>query len=59
MKKRTGGAIATGETLAVVYSESEEKCHSAADFLQKAITIEENKATEQPPLIWKIIRQED
>lgn len=59
MKKRTGGAIATGETLAVVYSESEEKCRSAADFLQKAITIEENKATEQPPLIWKIIRQED
>ena len=59
MKKRTGGAIATGETLAIVYSESKEKCDSAADFLKKAITIEEKPAAEQPPLIWKIIRQED
>ncbi|MBR5793149.1 MAG: thymidine phosphorylase [Anaerotignum sp.] len=59
MKKRTGGAIATGETLAIVYSESKEKCDSAAVFLKKAITIAEKPATEQPPLIWKIIRQED
>ena len=59
MKKRTGGAIATGETLAIVYSESVEKCDSAADFLKKAITIEEKNVAEQPPLIWKIIRQED
>ena len=59
MKKRTGGAIATGETLAIVYSESKEKCDSAAVFLKKAITIAEQKAAEQPPLIWKIIRQED
>lgn len=59
MKKRTGGAIATGETLAVVYSESKEKCDSAADFLKKAITIEDTMAAEKPPLIWKIIRQED
>lgn len=59
MKKRTGGAIATGETMAIVYSESKEKCDSAADFLKKAITIEEKQAEEQPPLIWKIIRQED
>ena len=59
MKKRTGGAIATGETLAVVYSESKEKCDSAAVFLKNAITIEEHPAVEQPPLIWKIIRQED
>ncbi|WP_458407385.1 thymidine phosphorylase [Anaerotignum sp.] len=59
MKKRTGGAIATGETLAIVYSESKEKCDSAAVFLKKAITIEEKQAEEQPPLIWKIIRQED
>ncbi len=59
MKKRTGDAIATGETLAVVYSESKEKCDSAADFLKKAITIEDTMAAEQPPLIWKIIRQED
>ena len=59
MKKRTGDAIATGETLAIVYSESVEKCDSAADFLKKAITIEEKNAAEQPPLIWKIIRQED
>ena len=59
MKKRTGDAIATGEALAIVYSESMEKCDSAADFLKKAITIEEKNAAEQPPLIWKIIRQED
>lgn len=59
MKKRTGGAIATGETMAIVYSESKEKCDSAAVFLKKAITIAEQKAAEQPPLIWKIIRQED
>ena len=59
MKKRTGGAIATGEALAIVYSESKEKCDSAAEFLKKAITIEDKPAAEQPPLIWKIIRQED
>ena len=59
MKKRTGGAIVTGETLAVVYSERKEKCDSAADFLKKAIKIEDAMVTEQPPLIWKIIRQED
>ena len=59
MKKRTGDAIATGETLAVVYSESKEKCDSAAAFMKKAITIAEKQAAEQPPLIRKIIRQED
>ena len=59
MKKRTGGVIATGETLAVVYSESKEKCDSAAVFLKKAITIGDAPPAEQPPLIWKIIRQED
>ena len=59
MKKRTGGAITTGETTAIVYSESKEKCDSAAVFLKKAITIAEQKAAEQLPLIWKIIRQED
>lgn len=59
MKKRTGDAIATGEVMAVVYSESKEKCDSAAVFLKKAITIGERIAAEQPPLIWKIIRQED
>ena len=59
MKKRAGDAIATGETLAVVYSKSMEKCDSAADFLKKAIQIEAQKAAEQLPLIRKIIRQED
>ena len=58
MKKRTGDVIATGETLAVVYSKSKESCQSAADFLQKAITIEDTPLTEQTPLILKIIRQE-
>ena len=47
------------ETLAIVYSESKEKCDSAAEFLKKAITIEDKPAAEQPPLIWKIIRHED
>jgi len=59
MKKRTGGAIATGETLAIVYSETKEKCDSAAVFLKKAITIADTQAAEVPHLIWKIIRQED
>jgi len=59
MEKRTGGAIATGETLAIVYSESKEKCDSAAVFLKKAIVIEEKQMAEQPSLIRKIIRQED
>ena len=58
MKKRTGDVIATGEALAVVYSKSREKCQSAADFLQKAITIEAAPLTEQTPLILKTIRQE-
>ena len=58
MKKRTGDVIATGETLAVVYSKRREKCQSAADFLQKAITIEAAPLTEQTPLILKTIRQE-
>ena len=58
MKKRTGDVIATGETLAVVYSKSREKCQSVADFLQKAITIEAAPLTEQTPLILKTIRQE-
>ena len=57
-EKRTGDVIATGETLAVVYSKSREKCQSAADFLQKAITIEAAPLTEQTPLILKTIRQE-
>ena len=58
MKKRTGDVIATGEALAVVYSKRREKCQSAADFLQKAITIEAAPLTEQTPLILKTIRQE-
>ena len=58
MKKRTGDVIATGETLAVVYSKSREKCQSAADFLQMAITIEAAPLAEQTPLILKTIRQE-
>lgn len=58
MKKRIGDAIATGETLAVVYSKEEETCRSAAAFLKTAITIE-SQAADLPPLILKIIRQED
>nr|WP_294680583.1 thymidine phosphorylase [uncultured Anaerotignum sp.] len=58
MKKRIGDAVAAGEALAVVYSASREQCSSAAEFLQKAITIEDATLQEKPPLIWKVIRQE-
>lgn len=58
LKKRLGDAVAAGETLAVIYSEKEEKCRSASAFLQRAIQIG-TQAAKQPPLIRKIIRQED
>lgn len=58
MKKRIGDVVAAGEALAVVYSASRERCRSAAEFLQKAITIEDVPLQEKPPLIWKVIRQE-
>ena len=58
MKKRIGDVVAAGEALAVVYSASRERCCSAAEFLQKAITIEAAPLTEQTPLILKTIRQE-
>lgn len=58
LKKRLGDTVAAGETLAVVYSEKEENCRSASAFLQQAIQIG-TQAAKQPPLIWKIIRQED
>lgn len=58
LKKRLGDTVTAGETLAVIYSETEEKCSSAAAFLQRAIQIG-TQVAKQPPLIWKIIRQED
>lgn len=57
MKKRLGDAVSAGETLAILYSASEEKCRSAAGYLQKAIRIEAEKPQELPPLIRKIIRE--
>lgn len=57
MKKRLGDAVAAGETLAILYSASEEKCRAAAGYLQKAIRIEAEKPQELPPLIRKIIRE--
>lgn len=55
MKKRLGDAVAVGETLAVIYSESEEKCRSAAEYVKEAVCIA-SQAAKQPPLIWKIIK---
>lgn len=59
MEKRTGDAIATGETLAVVYSKTEENCEAAAALLRQAISISKEKPEKEQPLILKIIRQED
>ena len=56
MKKRLGDTVAAGEALAVLYSASKERCRSAAELLQKAITIEKMPLQEKPPLIWKVIR---
>lgn len=58
MKKRLGDAVAAGEEIAAVYSATEEKCRAAAAFLEQAVTIGDAPA-ENPPLIWKIIEQED
>ena len=55
MKKRLGDSVSAGEELAVLYSQTEEKCRSAAKYLKQAITIGD-KAQETPPLIWKIMR---
>lgn len=59
MEKRTGDAIATGETAAVVYSKTEENCEAAAALLRQAITVSQEKPEKEQPLILKIIRQED
>lgn len=58
MRKRLGDAVTAGEELAVIYSATEEKCRAAAAFLQQAMTIGETPEP-IPPLIWKIIRQEE
>ena len=54
MKKRLGDTVRKGETLAEVYSASEEKCGSAAAFLRQAVSIGKEKA-EIPPLVLKVI----
>lgn len=50
MKKRIGDKVEKGETIALIYSSSEEKCVSAGEFIKKAIKIEKDKK-EIPPLI--------
>ena len=50
MKKRIGDKIEKGETIALIYSSSVEKCASAGEFIKKAIKIEKDKK-EIPPLI--------
>ncbi len=50
MKKRIGDKVEKGETIALIYSSSEEKCVSAEEFIKKAIKIEKDKK-EIPPLI--------
>ncbi len=54
MKKRLGEFIKNGEPLAEVFASSDEKCTSAANYLQQAITIGEDKQP-LPPLILEII----
>ena len=50
MKKRIGDKVEKGETIALIYSSSVEKCASAGEFIKKAIKIEKDKK-EIPPLI--------
>ena len=50
MKKRIGDKIEKGETIALIYSSSVEKCASAGEFIKKPIKIEKDKK-EIPPLI--------
>lgn len=54
LKKRIGDFIASGETLAEIYSETDEKCKSAANLLSDAIHIEDNVPL-IPPLILDVI----
>lgn len=54
MKKRLGDSVKTGEPLAEIFASSDEKCSSAANYLQQAMTIGEEKQP-LPPLILKII----
>ncbi|MBR4014923.1 MAG: thymidine phosphorylase [Anaerotignum sp.] len=54
MKKRLGDAITAGEEMAVIHSQTEQKCQSAASYIQQAITIGE-KPEPLPPLILRII----
>ena len=56
MKKRLGDKVEAGEELAVIYSETEEKCRSAAGFLKQALTFGTTPA-ELPPLILNIISE--
>ena len=54
LNKKVGDAVATGELLATVYGNDEEKVKAAAEELQKAYIIGENMPEKQP-LIHKII----
>lgn len=54
MKKRLGDFIKKGEPLAEIYASTDVQCASAADYLQQAITIGEDKQP-LPPLILEII----
>ena len=54
MKKRLGDFVKTGEPLAEIFASSDKKCMSAAEYMQQAITIGEEKEP-LPPLILKII----
>ncbi|WMI80465.1 thymidine phosphorylase [Anaerotignum sp. MB30-C6] len=54
MKKRLGDSVKIGEPLAEIFASSDEKCTSAANYLQQAMTIGEEKQP-LPALILKII----
>ncbi len=54
MKKRLGNLVKAGEPLAEIFASTDEKCASAAKYLQQAITIGDKKQP-LPPLILKTI----
>lgn len=54
MKKRLGDFIKVGEPVAEIFASSDEKCASAANYLQQALNIGAEKQA-LPPLILKVL----
>ena len=54
MKKRIGDSVQKGDIIAEIYSSEQQKCQSALELLQCAISIADN-TTVSTPLILDII----